>query len=69
MHIIECDLKELTKLPAIVFGRLEAPPSFDVFYHFGWDGTFGDSRNDALLQMDNIRCTLDAVNVAKALGC
>lgn len=63
VHIIECDLKDLLKLPGMI------PGSFDVFYHFGWDGTFGDSRNDALLQMDNIRCTLDAVNAAKALGC
>ena len=63
VHIIECDLKDLAKLPGMI------PGSFDIFYHFGWDGTFGDSRNDALLQMDNIRCTLDAVSAAKALGC
>lgn len=63
VHIIECDLKDLSKLPGLL------PGSFDIFYHFGWDGTFGDSRNDALLQMDNIKCTLDAVNAAKALGC
>ena len=42
---------------------------YDVFFHFAWDGTFGETRDDLYLQSDNIRFTLDAVNLAKRLGC
>lgn len=41
----------------------------DVFYHFAWLGTFGNTRDDAYLQTDNVRFTLDAVSLAHALGC
>ena len=43
---VECDLSELDKLPQLVQATGIKP---DVFYHFGWDGTFGDCRNDCLL--------------------
>ena len=42
---------------------------FDVFYHFAWNGTVGNSRNDADLQMKNISYSLDAVKLAYHLGC
>ena len=38
VHIVPCDLKELKTLH-------EKIEHADVFYHFGWDGTFGNSRN------------------------
>lgn len=61
--IVECDLNELHRLPE----KLEV--KCDVFYHFGWDGTFGDSRNNMQGQLKNIQYTLDAVEVASRLGC
>ena len=42
---------------------------FDVMYHFAWNGTFGSSRDDAYLQNDNLRYTLDAISLAARLGC
>lgn len=42
---------------------------YDVFIHLAWNGTFGDSRNDMQLQSDNIKYALDAVELAKRLGC
>ncbi len=42
---------------------------YDVFFHFAWDGTFGETRDNLYLQTDNVRYTLDAVNLAKRLGC
>lgn len=42
---------------------------YDVFYHLAWNGTFGDTRNDMPLQVKNIQYTLDAVALAKRLGC
>ncbi len=42
---------------------------YDVFYHFAWAGTSGPGRNDMYMQNDNIKYSLDAVRVAKKLGC
>lgn len=42
---------------------------YDVFYHFAWDGTTGVARNDMYLQNENVKYTLDAVNVANRFGC
>ena len=42
---------------------------FDVFYHLAWAGTTGAARNDAELQLKNIEYTLDAVKLAKQMGC
>lgn len=41
----------------------------DAFIHLAWAGTFGDARNDFKLQEDNVRYALDAVRLAKSLGC
>ncbi|HMM06115.1 MAG TPA: NAD(P)-dependent oxidoreductase [Clostridiales bacterium] len=60
--VAECDLSELLCLT-------EAGDDFDTFYHFGWDGTYGASRDDVYLQNNNITWTLDAVKLAHALGC
>lgn len=60
---VECDLSDLRELPKIIEGGA------DVFYHFGWEGTFGSSRNDMYLQNKNIKYALDAVEAAAALGC
>lgn len=61
--VVECDINNLISL------KEKLLLSYDTFYHFAWDGTYGDSRNDALLQEQNIHNTLTAVEVAHALGC
>jgi len=63
VKLIECSLPELEKLPELLDGK------YDVFYHFGWDGTFGNSRNNMHGQNLNVKYTLDAVEVASILGC
>lgn len=63
VKIIECSLDELHTLP----DRLNE--TYDLFYHFAWDGTSGSARNDTSLQMKNIQYTLDAAQAAGALGC
>lgn len=40
----------------------------DMFFHLGWEGTFGQSRNDKELQDRNVKNTLDAVWLAYKLG-
>lgn len=63
VSVVYCDLKELDKLPSLIEGGA------DVFYHFAWDGTFGDSRNNMYLQNNNVKYALDAVEAAYKLGC
>ena len=46
-----------------------ADGKYDVFFHFAWDGTIGEQRNNMYLQNDNVRYTIDAVNLASRLGC
>ncbi len=41
----------------------------DAFFHLAWMGTYGSARNDYDLQLENIRCTLDAVYLAERMGC
>jgi len=61
--IIECDLSNLHQIAQIVTS------TYDIFYHFAWAGTVGDARNNMHLQNENVRHTLDAVKLAKELGC
>lgn len=63
VRVVECDLSDLSDLA----GRLHE--KYDVFYHFGWTGTFGKIRNDMYLQNQNVKYTLDAVELARSLGC
>lgn len=63
VSVVYCDLKELDRLPSLIEGGA------DVFYHFAWDGTFGDSRNNMYLQNNNVKYALDAVDAAYKLGC
>lgn len=63
VRIIECDIDRLSSLK----GKLSK--DYDTFYHFAWDGPFGVSRDDALLQEKNIHDALMAVDLAHECGC
>lgn len=65
---IELDLAELSEEEALMASGL-LDRQQDAFFHLGWDGTFGNCRNDMYLQNNNIRYTLDAVRLAHRLGC
>jgi nucleoside-diphosphate-sugar epimerase len=51
------------------YDELDISGDYDVFYHLAWEKTFGVSRDDADTQVANIQYTLDAVRLAKRLGC
>lgn len=63
VSVVACDLRELEHLSDMIHEKC------DVFYHFGWDGTFGNARNNMQGQLKNIQYTLDAVEAAARLGC
>ncbi len=59
---IDCPLDKMSSL------ELDGE-RYDVFFHLAWDGTTGAARNDMYLQNLNVKYTLDAVCLAKKLGC
>lgn len=60
---VECDIDKLPSLK----GKIGT--GYDTFYHFAWDGTYGESREDAVLQERNIKNTLEAIELAHSVGC
>jgi len=70
LHIVPLDLSELDRDDAVglidsAFGETAAA---DVFFHLGWEGTFGGARNDAGLQKKNVEYTFSAVWLAYKAG-
>lgn len=63
VKVMEADLSEISQLSRFIEEK------YDVFYHFAWAGTTGKARNDMYLQNENVKFTLDAVELASQLGC
>lgn len=63
VHVVECSLDDLSQLVDIL------PQRCDAFYHFAWAGTTGEGRNDMYLQNQNVKFSLDAVELCKAINC
>lgn len=42
---------------------------YDVFYHLAWAGSAGEGRKDGFLQAENIHQSVEALTLAKKLGC
>lgn len=62
IKIKECSLDKLDSIKS-------EDERYDVFYHFAWDYTVKENRDNPILQEKNIKFTLDAVELAKSLGC
>ena len=45
------------------------PEGADVFYHFAWQGVFGEAFRDYRLQLSNAARACDALTAAMKLGC
>ncbi|WP_312642513.1 NAD(P)-dependent oxidoreductase [Hydrogenoanaerobacterium sp.] len=59
-----CELSDLSAL-------IKKIPSLEsaLFFHFAWAGSAGSARADTALQLQNAQWTVDALRVAKQLGC
>lgn len=62
--IVEADLADYGALDK----RIPAG-DYDIFYHFAWNGTSGNEREDYRIQVHNIRAACEAVAAAKNVGC
>lgn len=75
LTLVECGLDELGSLSGkltdsgFAIGSRENRMQGFVFYHLGWDGTFGNSRNNMYGQNCNVKYALDAVAAAADCGC
>lgn len=73
VKVIKCGLDGLSSATASSLGIEEIASGSgvfaDAFIHLAWGGTFGDSRNNKCLQDKNAAYALDAVRLAKRLGC
>lgn len=47
----------------------EQQEKYDTFFHFAWGNTNRNFRDNPVLQEENVRYTLDAVELAHRLGC
>lgn len=63
INIVECDIGNYEKL------KKQLKKEYDTWFHFAWNGTYGESRNDVRLQEQNIMNTIIAVDTAYELGC
>ena len=61
VNVVEADLHELT---GITYEK-----SCDVFYHFAWAATSKEARDDPQSHLKNVQYTLDAVELARRVGC
>ena len=62
-EIVPCDMREIGRLKELI------PEPADAFFHLAWMATIGPGRDDMLLQTENIRCAIEAVNAAAGLNC
>lgn len=62
LELYECNLDNLDSI-------VDVQGTYDVLYHFAWDHTSKAERDNPIFQERNIKYTLDAVNLAKRLGC
>lgn len=62
IRILEADLTEIKDISC-------TEEAYDIFYHLAWIGTTGTGRDDERLQEQNVAATLEAVKLAKRLGC
>lgn len=62
LEVYECDLDSLDSM-------VDVQGTYDVLYHFAWDHTSKEDRDNPIYQERNIKYTLDAVNLAHRLGC
>ena len=62
VDIVQADLKDYNVLTPVITGC-------DAFIHLAWEKTFGNARDDVDAQVRNIQYTLDAVRLAKRMGC
>jgi len=61
---VVADFSQYEKLHGLIFDD-----GVDIFYHFAWQGVFGDAFKDYALQLNNAKYCCEALKQAKQIGC
>ncbi len=64
LHTVEVGMEEISRLPLLLPEK-----EWDAFLHMAWDGVGSAGRSDPEIQEKNIRCSMETVRAAAALGC
>jgi len=64
LTVLDIDMKKIE----IIIEKIQIK-KIDIFYHLAWNGVRLPYRNDAILQNENYNCSINAMKVAKLLGC
>ena len=65
LTFVDCSLDQYKEFAL----REDLPKDCDAFIHLAWMGTIGPGRDDVDLQIQNIQGAMDALDLAKAMGC
>lgn len=60
-NVLKCDLAD--------YKALSCDLNADIFFHLAWEKTTSGGRDDVYSQLKNVEYSLDALNLAKRLGC
>lgn len=63
IEIIECDMNDYGSVPA-----LTGTKDVDAVFHMAWEGVSGKAASDEMIQLKNVKATVDMVNSAIAVG-
>lgn len=62
LHIVQCNMNQYYKLDQLINEE-----KLDTFYHFAWEGTAGCKRENYSIQLNNVKCSCDALYAAKRM--
>ena len=68
-QVLHLDLSEYDDALEEIKKQNIAPEGCDLFFHLAWVAPFGKDRENLPLQLENVKFSLVAVRLAKALGC
>lgn len=64
LHFIKAYFEDYSELDKLLNGK-----KIDTFFHFAWNGVFGDAFKDYELQLKNCKYACDSLLLAKKIGC
>lgn len=64
VEIVYCNLDKIKNLPSLLEGK-----EVDTIYHFAWQGVSNEELKNEYVQLNNVKATLDLINIAPLIGC
>lgn len=64
IRIVPCNLERISEISSLIPDK-----DIDAVYHLAWQGVSDDDIRNADIQMNNVKATLDLINVLPELGC